>query len=313
MARQQALPKPQPTPAPPTLDWRDVLLLNRLRGAEKCPQMSLISAVVADQEPATRAAGRALAREFIDRLKRLRELGLAFSFGKNWISDSPVLKPPSVRRRRSSVAKMPAKQAVSAVTASVAAVPVKPESFAQPIHFEAETKNSAPSTSAGVARKTESAPPPETVSAAARKLASQPRNQLSKITGVVHGRRRRRGQQLIFNDGIVGELCFAHRGRILVYCPTLWVKKFVVTDFMAAQRDFYNKLIHFAAREQDVRIYKQPEAVLLGAQKRGKKELKSEAKAAAARANGCRPPRPGSRPRGRPRRAGGAAGPTRVV
>jgi hypothetical protein len=55
-------------------------------------------------------------------------------------------------------------------------------------------------------------------------------------------------------------------------------------------------------RVSELRLYKHPAAVTLGQAKRGARERKSERKAAAARKNGCLPPRPGSRPRGRPRR-----------
>jgi hypothetical protein len=56
-------------------------------------------------------------------------------------------------------------------------------------------------------------------------------------------------------------------------------------------------------REHQLVLSKRPEAVLLGARKRGKRERPSEAKQAAARRNGASPVRPGSRPRGRPRSA----------
>lgn len=62
-----------------------------------------------------------------------------------------------------------------------------------------------------------------------------------------------------------------------------------------------------------VKAVKNFSAACLGSLKAGRKERPSEAKRLACRANGCRPPRPGSRPRGRPRRTSGADGPTRVV
>jgi hypothetical protein len=49
-----------------------------------------------------------------------------------------------------------------------------------------------------------------------------------------------------------------------------------------------------------VKVVKNQQAALLGRLKAGKVERPSRRKQEAARANGCRPPRPGSRPRGRP-------------
>ena len=54
-----------------------------------------------------------------------------------------------------------------------------------------------------------------------------------------------------------------------------------------------------------VKFVKNFSAACLGSLKAGRKERPSAVKAASARANGCRPPRPGSRPRGRPRKAAG--------
>jgi len=62
--------------------------------------------------------------------------------------------------------------------------------------------------------------------------------------------------------------------------------------------------VHHYLEATALRRYRLPEAVLLGQLKRGVKEVASAAKAAASRSNGRLPPRPGSRPRGRPRKNG---------
>jgi len=51
---------------------------------------------------------------------------------------------------------------------------------------------------------------------------------------------------------------------------------------------------------EEVRVYKDPAAVLLGSCKRGVLERPSKRKKAACRHNGRMPVRPGRRPRGRP-------------
>lgn len=56
-----------------------------------------------------------------------------------------------------------------------------------------------------------------------------------------------------------------------------------------------------ALPQERVRLVKCAAARMLGRLRRGVQERKSEPKAAAVRINGLMPPRPGSRPRGRPR------------
>ena len=52
----------------------------------------------------------------------------------------------------------------------------------------------------------------------------------------------------------------------------------------------------------DLNIYRLPAAIELGKSKRGVRERPSARKGIASRINGCAPPRPGSRPRGRARK-----------
>lgn len=143
---------------------------------------------------------------------------------------------------------------------------------------------------------------PENITAAAQQLARLPRNTKRRYTGWVHRRHCKRGQLVIFSDGVVGELIWASRGRVLVHCQDDEEgDKIDPNDFAACQRDYYKRLRHFAARERDVQLYKLPSAVVLGALKAGCVERPSERKGAACRANGAMPCRPGRR-RGRPRK-----------
>jgi hypothetical protein len=137
--------------------------------------------------------------------------------------------------------------------------------------------------------KTQSArSPAEEVSAAARLIAKRPRPWKRKWTGVLHGERIRRRSLVRVPGGDVLPLYTVLRGKVYIVAPESSGRRF--TRYNAGE----------------VQRIKNPAAVVLGGLKRGVTEVKSAAKAAAARANGCQPPRPGSRPRGRPRRTAAA-------
>jgi hypothetical protein len=123
---------------------------------------------------------------------------------------------------------------------------------------------------------------------ALRRLGSQPRAQVPrKFTGRIgHGRRGVVGQTVVLADHSLGRLLVARRGWICV----------AHVDPFSVRR---NRISYFPAAE--VAPFKDPSAVALGRAKRGIRERPSPQKARAARVNGSAPPRPGSRPRGRPR------------
>jgi hypothetical protein len=112
------------------------------------------------------------------------------------------------------------------------------------------------------------------------------RRKIKKLTGYLgHGQRAWRGRRVILPDGRQAEIYAAVRGLVgLVPDPTV--------EFRASRLLF---------KANQLRLWKHPGAVLLGQAKAGVTEKKSLRKAYAARLNGSRPPRPGSRPRGRPR------------
>lgn len=89
-------------------------------------------------------------------------------------------------------------------------------------------------------------------------------------------------------NGQVAELLFAKRGAAAIR----W------RDELSLRPEQYG-----ACRTTELRPFKNPAAVLFGSLKRGVRERPSAKKARAARCNGSRPPRAGSRPRGRPRKA----------
>src|SRR5208282_3107264 len=105
-------------------------------------------------------------------------------------------------------------------------------------------------------------------------------------TGRVNGRRGWRGMWVILLNGCVGELLFAKRGAAAIR----W------RDEFSLRPDQYG-----ACNANELKPFKSPAAVMLGSRKSGVKERPSAKKARSARLNGPRPPRPGSRPRGRPR------------
>jgi hypothetical protein len=104
-------------------------------------------------------------------------------------------------------------------------------------------------------------------------------------TGVIGNQRAWRNMKVILPDGSIGTVYFARRGAAVV----LW------RDELALKPDKVG-----ACKTAELRRYKCPAAVILGACKHGVKERPSAQKAKAARINGCCPPRPGNRPRGRP-------------
>jgi hypothetical protein len=108
-----------------------------------------------------------------------------------------------------------------------------------------------------------------------------------KWTGFIFGRKRAWvGQPVVLPDQSVGWVKRVQAGCACVRTAKVDPEDGAIHDYMAVTR---------------LRRYKLPEAVLLGQMKRGVKEAPSAVKAASSRSNGKLPPKPGSRPRGRPR------------
>lgn len=106
-------------------------------------------------------------------------------------------------------------------------------------------------------------------------------------SGFIFGRKRAWvGQPVVLPDGSVGWIKKVEGGYACIRTAKADRQDGAIHDYMAVTR---------------LRRYKLPEAVLLGQMKRGVKEVPSAVKAASSRSNGKLPPRPGSRPRGRPR------------
>lgn len=122
------------------------------------------------------------------------------------------------------------------------------------------------------------------VRSAAKTLARLPRKQERKWTGWLNGIHCWHGKPVTLPDGSLGLLMLLHRDRALVCMENAEdIDGFRIRPFL----------------RQQLRVAKNPAAVLIGSLKRGVREKQSERKAEAARRNGCCPCRPG-RKRGRP-------------
>jgi hypothetical protein len=131
-------------------------------------------------------------------------------------------------------------------------------------------------------------PDPEQVSEAARNLRSMPRKSSKRWTGWLHGLHFWRGRLVVLPDGDV--------------IPVMWTcrKRILLQDVLDLP---FRDWAEWGARwENQVQPYRNPAAVMLGQRKLGVRERSSQRKADAVRLNGSKPPRPGSRARGRPPR-----------
>ena len=142
----------------------------------------------------------------------------------------------------------------------------------------------SPGMNSDVAVSKSAGPNDSNVSAASRALARRPRMK-KKWTGWLGGERLWRLKNVILPGGKLGEVYFVRRGWVYVLLPET--------------AEFKDQLFQ-RYRAEEVQIYRSPEAVMLGRQKRGVRERWSALKTASARVNGLRPTRPGSNPRGRP-------------
>ena len=136
-------------------------------------------------------------------------------------------------------------------------------------------------------------PTAEQVCGAATLLAQRPHPRKRKWTGVLNGERVRRNTLVAVPTGEVLRAILILRGWVYVIRspdePDRFMERF---------------------KASEVRRIANPAAQVLGSLKRGVRERPSEAKRRACLSNCSKPPRAGKRPRGRPRRTGGAAGPT---
>jgi len=125
------------------------------------------------------------------------------------------------------------------------------------------------------------------IRSAAKSLGSSKKKRRSAWTGCIQNERVRKGQRVILPNGTIAMVCRALRGKVIC----CWEDPHSIPKSCAA-----------SFKDTALKLYKDPAAVLLGSLKKGVTEKKSHAKSEAARKNGSKPPRPGNRPRGRPRK-----------
>jgi len=276
-----------PSQATPQLDWLDNRILHHLQATGSIPIWSLLNRVANELSPDNREAGRVLRLHLLVRLKRLRRLGRVFFVGRNRIA--PTKPPPSrtlmrTRQRRRTVI---GSRSVSDVSA---ANPRKTAKVLYTVHVQKNQtlkQGLKQLLARPLAEKTESAADPAQIAGAARWLAKR-RNKNQppkKWTGWLRRQHCWRERLVVLPDGEIAPLMWASRGHVLLR--------------NYRDMEFSDYLLWASRREHEVRLYKSPEAVLLGSLKKGVIERFSKRKVEIARVNGCKPCRTGKK-RGRP-------------
>jgi hypothetical protein len=267
----------------------------RQRGRVPVPLWRVINGLANARNPDSRTMRRCWRLRFWGSVRELLRTGLLFRCGP-LIATARFATTPRLRSRPRSASRRSDERIH--LSSSVGALTTRTggSNPALVLTFSADDKEQRTQSESDTCRlriadpppETRSAPSPEMLSAAARTLARLPRNQPRKYTGWLGDRHCWRGQLVVLPDGEVAPLIWCNRGRVLL------------RNYRAMP--FPDWLRWAARREHEVRPYKNPSAVLLGSRKLGVKERPSARKAEAARRNGKMPVRPGSRPRGRPRR-----------
>lgn len=278
----------------------DLRLLHALRQRQNEPvhPWRLINEVVGYDRPRSKAERDRLRLWTWSRMKRLLHLGALERVRRRWIrlptvGDEGQTRVWSTRlsrvgRRASHLRKRTTNKPF------VASVPptMQPQSQkrhasppAMPVHRLEKVAAEAPILV-----------PAERISDAARQLRSMTSQRKLRFTGRIGTKRVRVCQRVIMPDGVLGFVVRVLRGRVLVGLD---------------EEPNDGTSLFRLVRTHEVRLYKNPAAVLLGRQKLGTKERASKRKARSSRRNGSRPVRPGSRKRGRPTKSAVSAGEVR--
>lgn len=263
------------------LDPLDMRIVDETRrsGCYGAHIWKVLCAVARDEAPANRKEQRQMRLALWVRLQRLLRQGALFRFGRYYVTTKKIKREPALRRKR-------ALRAGSALggsrdeNAATSANQLNMKLLAEIARYDAE-------------RKTESGPLPIKIEHAARLLARMPRRK--QPTGRLNGQPAWRGKAIRLRDGREVYLwgCRSHR--------VVWSRN---PDMLLL--DLANPNVGWGVvPEREVTVVKNRASATLGRLKRGVREQKSERKARAARINGSAPPRPGSRPRGRPPQVSG--------
>ena len=286
---------------------------------------TLVNDITKAMKPSSEAERRRIVKALLQRLKLLLHSKVIRRAGRHHIylhvegqpaPQSPFTRNIPRRRRRVRRRQVSRLRAASLATAQVSASASlcvsHPSQFSDNAHTASFPAKLTAKTTSIESRKTKSAPAPTPAhpddvrspqlrapslavrfmlrlallrcgSQLARWRWLEPR----KWTGYLHGERCWVGRRVMMSDGMRGAIIDARRGVARVFAD----------ERLTIAESRLRKL-----HERELVLLKLPQAVLLGSLKRGRNERPSQRKAEACRRNGCCPVRPGSRPRGRPRK-----------
>jgi hypothetical protein len=301
---------PKPPQPPPDLNGTDLMLFKALQRHGRYGSLiwPLLNEVAAEQKPADRAEARQIRRELWRRLRGLIKAGVVHWYTRKSISIFNLPRHYVNRRRRSRAGStltsklasktcqtgiLPSKSAKNKLLSDCGtAAPPQPVAT---ITQTAQAASSDPLPPIRLAAKSDAAPThneeqADRIRQAARELARLPRNVRRRSNGYIGQVPVRRNQRIILPSGQ------------LVYAYGVTRRKLVWTSRATGPNtDSSDDNWAFGAVDADqVRLVKDPNAIILGRLKTGVRERASEAKRRAARANGLNACRPGRR-RGRPR------------
>jgi hypothetical protein len=257
-------------------------------GSRPISLWTIVNSLANARNPACRAQRRSWRLRYLCACRELLKFKVIYRHGGHIATSNFAPRPraKSPRRLPPSVGRSASGNGGSNVTA----VPVE----------TAATRTQAPENEVVVAsrntvkatQESKSAPAPYIVSAAASALARLPRRPKRSWSGWIGSTRSYCGMPIRLPTGEAVFAFGALRGRVI------WSREpGVLTDGVDGAR------IHWGVLPADrVTVVASDAARLLGSRKRGVRERRSVLKIASARLNGRLPPRPDSRPRGRPKR-----------
>jgi DNA-binding Lrp family transcriptional regulator len=289
-APQQYVPPPQP-PTTPKLDLIDRRIIEAVREHGPVKLWSLLNWLAQDEGERSRTDGRVARLNLWDRVRRLKRLKVIFGVGRNEVAATKRSRQPArprPRRRKRSVVSAPEFCGVSATCAP----PMQTlTDFNEPPETQMVRVTTPKGANAQEPQETNTVPDAAQVAEAARSLASLPRRPRRRWSGMIGSVRSYRNMPIRLPDQRVVFALGAKHGRV----PYTSQPDGPIGSVEGIWRDWGVVPAHL------VEVVRNPAAMLLGGLKRGTKEAPSPRKQMAARLNGCRPVRAGSRPRGRPR------------
>jgi len=286
--------RPQ-APQTPVLNALDRRLRDVVGEHESIRVTSVLNFLTSEQAPKNRSEERTLWLDAWHRLRRLLRLGLIFRADRTSVSllkpISEVRPPPDIsRKQKPTVRANDAEHRASTETLRTGATLRNP--FEEP---QNQLRNAQPRTqfTSQPPDKTQCASASGQIASAARSLAMLPRRPKRKWTGWIGRTRAYKNMRIVLPTAETAFVAGVLRGR----CVFTFDEGRLIGGFDG--EPFRWGVV--SARE--VQVLKNPAAQQLAALKRGVKERPSEKKKAACRINALKPPRPGSKPRGRPRTA----------